>query len=68
MSYTVLGGGAGVVRVKEGLLISGSTSGQAALQVIATEDSGVVQTLVIVVKVGTMSANMACIHILLFAQ
>ncbi|XP_052218938.1 nuclear pore membrane glycoprotein 210-like isoform X2 [Dreissena polymorpha] len=56
MSYTVLGGlPGGVVRVKDGLLISGSTPGQAALQVVATEDSGVVQTLVIVVKVKPVS-------------
>lgn len=51
MLYKVIGGTSDVVTVEEGALISGSNSGQAALHITAVEESGVSQTLVIMVKV-----------------
>jgi len=51
MLYRVVGGTPDVVTVEEGVLVSGSSSGQAALHITAVEESGVTQTLVIVVKV-----------------
>ncbi|WAR01840.1 PO210-like protein, partial [Mya arenaria] len=55
MSYEVVGQGREVATVVDGVLISGPTQGQAALHVTAMEESGVVQTLVVMVKVKPVS-------------
>ena len=51
MDYSVVGGGEGVVSVVDGVLVSGLTPGHAALQITAHEESGITQTLILVVKV-----------------
>ena len=40
-----------IVRVEDGVLISGSSTGQAALHITAQEEFGISQTLVLLVKV-----------------
>lgn len=52
MQYSVIGGSTDVVTVEEGVLKSGSLTGRAALHITAIEESGISQTLVIVVKVS----------------
>jgi hypothetical protein len=52
MSYSVFGSNPDVVQVVDDVLISGSNSGEAALHIKAQEESGVIQTLVLNVKVN----------------
>ena len=52
MIYTVMSAdNSDTVQVEDGILVSGSNSGQAALQVTAQEEFGINQTLVLLVKV-----------------
>ena len=52
MIYTVMSAeNSDTVQVEDGILMSGSNSGQAALQVTAQEEFGINQTLILLVKV-----------------
>ena len=52
MIYTVMSADSSdTVQVEDGVLVSGSNSGQAALQLTAQEEFGINQTLVLLVKV-----------------
>ena len=53
MIYTVMSTDNGdTVAIEDGVLISGSNSGQAALHITAQEEFGINQTLVLLIKVG----------------
>ena len=57
MIYTVMSTDNGdTVAIEDGVLISGSNSGQAALHITAQEEFGINQTLVLLIKVGNNKA------------
>ncbi|KAL4239760.1 hypothetical protein ACF0H5_000563 [Mactra antiquata] len=58
MRYFVVGDDSSIVQVIDGVLVSGSNSGQAALTIVAHEETGVKQTLVIHVEVKPVSYMM----------
>ena len=60
MIYTVMSTDNGdTVAIEDGVLISGSNSGQAALHITAQEEFGINQTLVLLIKVGIYNSAYA---------